>query len=444
MKNIFQKNKIMEKKNKLWIYFVSRRFAKVDNTGRYAINSFFAAAGIALGVAALIVIISVMNGFQMGYIDSIMEISSFHVRIENPSKDFDFANMKISESEDIRSFVEIYEAQTLMVGRGSRQYPALVRGVPENILETDSGFRDELIMVSGEFDLSSPNTCVIGSTLARRLGVSVGDTVNLLAMSGSSDTDLFSSNRNLTIVGTFTCGYSDIVQTFAFVSLETGSILLGEDVLPLTCLKLKNQNQDGRIISKIQSEIQESNLPDLNCESWRSYNRSFFGALKIEKNVLMFLSFLIFVVVAINIYNSMRRLVYERREEIAVLQALGSSQKDTKLIFTMQGLITGIKGSIPGLIIGLLICFNMEKVFMGFSWLMGKLSYLFNLIFNPTNASAMASNSIFMYYSKIPARVVVSEVVLITLFGILSSYFAAYLASKNIMKSSVSEVLRDE
>ena len=290
--------KLKEKKDFPWILYISRRFAKVDSTGRYAINSFFAAAGIAFGVAALIVIISVMNGFQMGYIDSIMEISSFHIRIESQSEDFDFNKMDISKSKDIRSFVEMYEAQTLMVGKGSRQHPALLRGVPTNILELDSGFADELVMVSGNFDLSEPNTCVLGSSLARKLSLRVGDSVNLLAISGSSDTDLFSSNRNLTIVGTFTSGYSDINQTFAFVSLETGKNLLGENVIPLTCLKLKNQNQDSRIIAKIQNEN-----PELNCESWRSYNRSFFGALKIEKNVLMFLAFLIFVVVAINIYN---------------------------------------------------------------------------------------------------------------------------------------------
>lgn len=431
--------KLTERKKTPWILYISRRFAKVDSTGRYAINSFFASAGIAFGVTALIVIISVMNGFQMGYIDSIMEISSFHVRIENPTKEFDFSNLEISKSKDIRNYVEIFEAQTLMVGKGSRQSPALLRGVPENIFELDSEFKKELIMVSGNFNLSEPNTCVLGSSLARSLGLRVGDTVNLLAMSGSSDTDLFSSNRNLTIVGTFSCGYNEINQTFAFVSLETASGLLGEDVLPLTCLKLKNQNQDARIISKIQAEN-----PELNCQSWRSYNRSFFGALKIEKNVLMFLAFLIFVVVAINIYNSMRRLVYERREEIAVLQALGAGKKETRFIFTLQGLLTGIKGSIPGLLLGLLICFNMEKVFMGFSWIMSKITYLFNLIFNPQNAAYLASNSIFMYYSKIPARVVASEVILITLFGIISSYVAAFLASKNIMKSSISEVLRDE
>ena len=392
-----------EDKNKAWILYVSKRFAKVDSTGRYAINSFFAAAGIAFGVAALIVIISVMNGFQMGYIDSIMELSSFHIRVENPSEDFNFQDLEVSKAREIRSYVPMYEAQTLMVGKGSRQYPALIRGVPTNIAEIDSGFAKELVIVTGDFDLSSPYTCVIGSTLARRLGVYVGDSVNLLALSGSSETDLFSSNRDLTIVGTFTSGYSDINQTFAFVSLETASDLLGENVLPLTCIKLKNQNQDARIIAKIQEEN-----PELNCESWRSYNRSFFGALKIEKNVLMLLAFLIFVVVAINIYNSMRRLVYERREEIAVLQALGSGKKDSRFIFTLQGLLTGIKGSIPGLIIGLLISFNIDKVFIGFSWIMSKITYLFNLIFNPENAAFIASNSIYMYYAKIPARVVAS------------------------------------
>ena len=91
-----------------------------------------------------------------------------------------------------------------------------------------------------------------------------------------------------------------------------------------------------------------------------------------------------------------------------------------------------------------MISYNMESVFYGFSWILGKITYLFNLIVNPINAAFIASNSIFMYYAKIPARVVPYEVVLITLFGLLASYIAALLASKNIMKSSISEVLRDE
>ena len=103
-----------EKKNLPWILYVAKRFAKVDSTGRYAINSFFASAGIAFGVAALIVIISVMNGFQMGYIDSIMEISSFHVRIENPSKETTLlldtmvlGLETMAEDEDYADFIDL-------------------------------------------------------------------------------------------------------------------------------------------------------------------------------------------------------------------------------------------------------------------------------------------------------------------------------------------------
>ena len=124
-----------------WIFFISRRFAKVDSRGRAAASGVLASLGIGAGVAVLIVIISVMNGFQSGYIKSIMEISSFHIRAvpeqteqieqsEQTQLDEEELLAKIKETSGVLSAIPMYEAQTLAVGKNGRQRSALIRGVP--------------------------------------------------------------------------------------------------------------------------------------------------------------------------------------------------------------------------------------------------------------------------------------------------------------------------
>ena len=108
----------------------------------------------------------------------------------------------------------------------------------------------------------------------------------------------------------------------------------------------------------------EKLFPSLKKESWKSYNRYFFGALQVEKNMLMILVFLIFVVVAINIFNGMRRMVYERREEISVLTAFGARPASIQSIFIMQGFLTGFFGSAIGTVLGLYLSVNMSTIFI--------------------------------------------------------------------------------
>ena len=423
-----------------WIFFISRRFAKVDSRGRAAASGVLASLGIGAGVAVLIVIISVMNGFQSGYIKSIMEISSFHVRaVPQSSVDEDELLRQIKDTSGVLSAVPMFEAQTLAVGKNGRQRSALIRGIPWNMKESDKGFNEQITISAGDFDINEEMTCVLGSTLARGLNVRPGDEINLLALSGGEETDLFSGDRKLTVAGIFSCGYADINSSFIFVSLETASRILGVDGAHFYGIKLTNSEDDQRCVS-----ILKNNIPNVEFESWRSYNRSFFGALKIEKNVLMMLSFLIFVVVGVNIFNSMRRMVYEHHEETAVLSALGAQKKEVQLVFLLQGLTTGLYGAVPGLFAGLAICARMKDVFVLFSSLAYKFQFFFYMIFNPQAVYSLRSNSVFLYYAKLPAVVVFSEVASITMFGIIASLAAAWFASRNTLKLSVAEVLHDE
>lgn len=431
-----------------WIFFVSRRFAKVDRKGSSAVTTTLASLGICFGVMTLITVVSVMNGFQHSFIDVIMEISSYHIRVtdfpvglseqnENGGAT-DFEAFCRSEKA-VRSFTPFYEAQSLVVGAFGKEAAAMIKAVPVSIYADDEGFQKQVNMISGQFDISAPGSIVIGSELARRTGSRIGSSINLYALSGGGDVDLFSDDREFTVTGIFHTGYADINASFAFISLAGGEAHFGRGAKLIYGVKLFDENDDAREIARILSAF-----PSLKAESWKSYNRSFFGALQVEKNMLMVLVFLIFVVVAINIFNGMRRMVYERREEISVLSAFGGRKRSIQSIFVMQGFLTGFSGAALGVVLGLFLSINMGTVFL----LLSKLSYYATLfcvmLVNPTNGDFVRENPMFMLYGSIPPRIFVGEVALIALFGVCSSLCASWIASRGVLKMTVVEVMRDE
>lgn len=424
-----------------WILEISRRFAKVNRKGKSNVTGVLSTIGLCIGVMTLITVMGVMNGFQMSFIDAIMEISSYHLRI-NEIEEKDVQNL-ISENEyiskNISSIVPFYESQGLIVGRKNREVPVLVRGIPENIMQLDDGFKRELKMIRGSFSLDEEDTIVLGSELANSIGVYVGSEVSLLALSGGKDVPLFSKNRKFFVSGIFESGYLDINSTYAFVGAKVCSKLFGEHTSPVYGIKLVDPKKD----LNIKEKILEQN-PDIRVTSWREFNRTFFGALRIEKNIMMLLVLLIFLVVGVNIYNGMRRLVYERKSEISILNALGGSKKQIHAIFIFQGLSTGIIGSLSGLILGLIITSNMDYIFIGLSRLLYGLEYFFTMIFSPSNLLNVQENPMFSVYAAIPARVNFGEIFLITAFGIISPLIAIFLASKNVLKMNIVEVLHDE
>ena len=431
-----------------WISFVSKRFASVDRKGRSAVTSFLATLGICVGVMTLIVVISVMNGFQMSFIDSILEISSFHARVQNIPQEtendfFEFCD----NNPQILSVTPFYEAQALMAGEKNGTLTVIIRAVPQNIYQYDEGFNKEIILAEGEFDLgenaqtkySGKNAIVLGYSLANHLGVTVGDTVNLLMLSGSSDVELFSEDRIFTVTGIFSCGYQEINSGYAFISINKAAEYFGKQSKKSYGLKFVHYDREMKIINQIQK-----NFPDCKADSWRNYNRSFFSALKVEKNMLMFLVALIFIVVAVNIYNGMRRIVFERKSEIAILSALGAKKWGIKAVFIFKGFVSGFFGAIVGMILGIIIAHNSDVVFTILSKIMFFFQYIFTAITEPENLMYIQENSTYRIYAEIPARIFPKEVAVITLFGIISPLAASWAASKNVLKMTVSEVLRYE
>lgn len=429
-----------------WIYFVAKRFSLVDLKGAEAFTSKLSTLGICFGVMTLIIVISVMNGFQREFIDAIMEVSSYNLRAENLGAKEREAFEKFAAAENgIECAVAFTESESLLVSADGKQSAALVRAIETDVMEKDSGFAREAKVVRGAFDLRSATfsesgealaPCVLGITLARSLDVRVGEEVSFYATdSGDSLLEAFSHPKKFFVAGIFRTGYSDINSGYAFVALPSQNENLENLIYGI---KTKNSASENALAKKIQLEF-----PGAEISLWKEYNRSFFGALRIEKNMLMLLVVLIFVVVAINIFNSMRRIVFERRFEISTMSALGAKISSVKNIFVMRGFLIGLRGAIAGLVLGLFFCVNIKSVFTIMSSAIFYVQYFFVLIFSPENAAALSENPMFAVYANIPARMYAHEIIFITLFGIFSAAFSAWAASREILNTSISEVLHE-
>ena len=423
-----------------WILMVSRRFARVDRKGRSAATSILATLGIGFGVMALIVVMSIMNGFQMSFIDSILEISSYHLRIENMGgvQENDFLNECV-RNRQITSVSPFYEAQALMTGNRGGENAVIIRAVSPEMYDEDEGLHKELRMLAGNFTLGKPDSIIIGSTLANHLGVRLGDEVDLLVMSGGADVALFSEDRVFTVTGIFTCGYREINASYCFINIQSALQYFGKDSKMVWGVKLKNYNRDENVKAGLTKLF-----PEAKISAWRDYNKNFFGVLRLEKSLLLFIVALIFVVVAINIYNGMRRLVYERRSEIAVLSALGAGAGEVKSVFIMKGLLMGFSGAVCGVILGIIISLNTDIIFKAMSDILYFFQYIFTALTNRENLVYLQMNSSYSLYASIPARIFPAEVFGIALFGVLSPLIAAWSASRSVLKMSVSEVLHNE
>lgn len=421
-----------------WIFFVSFRFGKVDSRGHGAPTGILSAGGIAFGALSLIVILSVMNGFQMGYIDNILEVSSAHVRITGSVVQAD----DIKGAPYVQAAIPFGEAQALVSGKWGRQSGSLVRALPTSVLQDDTGFAQSIRVIKGSFDITSPYSVVCTRELARQLSISVGDELTLVAVSGGSDVDLFPTAKPLTVTGIVQTGYYEIDSSFTFISLHTAEALsiISDDGPRSLLIKLSDPEKDRHFTSWL-----ESTFPGTPHQSWRVTNRAFFGALRNEKNILLLLVVLIFLVVAVNIHNAMRRSIYERREEIALMQALGSRPSQIQALFTLNGFFTGFSGAFIGLISGLLLSVRINGVFTLTESLINHVNhFLAALLHRGDDSTFSLFNPDYFYLTEIPTRIIFSEVLFVFIFGVLSATLASWKASGAITKMKSSEVLRYE
>jgi lipoprotein-releasing system permease protein len=449
-----------------WIAFVAARYLSRRRRNRASSPSpALAVLGIAVGVLALTVIIAVMNGFQMGYIESILEVSSYHIRVDglsgaglDPQADQglrSFPLAKMAALPQVRAALPFRELRGLIRGRRAGQQAALIRGLPADALEQDRGMAARLDCEAGSFDLAGENSILLGAELARSLGVMPGDEVTLISLAGvfSGEAD----NTPLIVRGIFRTGFYEYDLGWGFIGLDRAAALVGGNLS--LGVKLANRWRDEAVLRQLGQVLGDSGLPwtllrengegqdpaSLVLSSWRDYNRAFFGALRTEKLMMFVLVGLIFIVVGLNIFQSQRRTVLERREEIGLLRAVGARDYAVRLVFTCDGLFLGLVGAGLGLALGLLVSFHIGLFFSLIEALVNGVIGALNFAAGSAGEGRFAIFSPAVFYIKqISARVIPHEALLIFMFGFLSAVLAAFLASGRVSKIKPAEVLRYE
>jgi len=439
------------------VSLVSMRFVRTRRRAGGSPAALLSMAGVALGVTTLTVVLGVMNGFQLGFIESIVEISSYHLTavptaVEAaatagkaapaaaeaapvPAADLP---ARIGAVPGVRAVVPFAERQALVQGPYSRPRAAVVRAVPPDLASRDPAQAARLAIVEGALDLASPDAVVIGAELAAWLGSGPGDTVNLTWLGWTDDGRPRASRASLRVTGVYRCGYYDYDAGLVFVALA-GPAAEG---LPVALgIKLADRFADRRTMPAVELALDGTGYA---AESWRSYNRSFFDALLVEKLLMLALVGIIFVVVGFHTYHAMRRSVLERTEDIAVLKALGVPPRQLQMVFVTEGLVVGAAGAVAGTALGLLVAGNVNAVFAGVEAAVNAVLSLGARIVGGSGGGFAIFSPTSFYLVEVPARVLVREAFFVAFLAVFSCTFAAYAASRAVSRFRPAEVLRHE
>jgi lipoprotein-releasing system permease protein len=430
-----------------WTGFLGSRYMQTAGNSRGHASVRLSVLGISAGVMTLIAVLSVMNGFQSSTIQNILEVSSFHLRVES-REELPFSQESLREARqlgNVTAVVPFTDVQALARGFFQRPATVLLRAVPPNLQELDPALAEQLEILDGSFDLSRERGIVIGSELARTLGAGVGDAVSLVHLPDTAAEARRPEETQMIVTAVFRTGYLDFDRSWAFVSLADASQEFGEEATTLG-IKLRNRYQDQGSAQRLSKALEQTHPGALEVISWRTFNRGIFGALRVEKSMMLLLVGLIFLVVAVNIFHTLNRSVAERQEEIALLRAVGATPKEVTSVFLGQGIRIGFWGATAGLMLGLFVSVNINEVFEAAELIINLILRLLSRLsrgFGGAPGVEIFSPRDF-YLAEVPVQIHFAEALLVYLFAVLSATLAGYAASRRVSAVSPATILREE
>ncbi|HJN25454.1 MAG TPA: lipoprotein-releasing ABC transporter permease subunit [Rhodospirillales bacterium] len=385
----------------------------------------FSLLGIALGVATLIIVMSVMNGFREELLDRILGING-HLSIYGQSEqltNFDDLADKIRGLEGVTDVSPIIEGQVMATAR-SEASGAVVRGFRPEDLKGRTIIADNIR--GGSLDHFDKDSIVIGTRLARKLGVGVGHDVTLISPKGNITAfGTVPRMKKYRIAATFEIGMYEYDVGFVFMQLSAAQkyFKMPEAVSNLEVLVIHPDDavDIGRKINPLSDQ-------DLRVHDWQRANASFFNAIQVERNVMFLILTLIILVAAFNIISSMIMLVKDKGRDIAILRTMGASKGTIMRIFFISGASVGIIGTFAGFVLGLSFANNIEAIRQ---WIQGL-----------TGTDLFAAEIYFL--SQLPAVVDTSEVIAVVLMGLGLSFLATLYPSWRAARIDPAEALRYE
>jgi len=381
--------------------------------GFLKIISIFSFLGIALGVAVLIIVMSVMNGFRTELIDKILGFNA-HIIIKPYEKKIEGQNL--NELNSLSNIIEktmfSFNGEGILINKDDTK-GILVRGYLKNDLKKLNLLQEGII--DGSLDNFNKNTISIGKDLAISLNLKIDDKITLMSSSGiQTIIGSLPKQESFTISSIFNSGLAEFDQNVIFMPVEDAiSFFEASDDDLFLEIYLKKPEHVEEAKKKIQNLFS-----DYFVYSWADLNQSFFGALKVERNVMFIILSLIIIVAAFNIISGLTILVKNKTKEIAILRTLGVSQKSIAKIFFLVGFSIGFFATLTGVLLGVLFSHNIEKI-------RTLLSHLFNISLFPEEI---------YFLSKMPSEIDFNSILIITLCSlaitVLVSIFPSYSASK--------------
>jgi len=383
--------------------------------------------GIALGVAALIIVLSVMNGFQKEVRDRMLSVVS-HIEILAPNggalEDATRTMVEARRNPEVTGAATFISAQAL-VARGEDMRGALIRGIDpahENEVTdlgnaTAPGVLDRL--VPGQFGI------VLGIELAHALGVRIGDPVTLVSPNGQvTPAGVVPRLKQMTVVGTFDSGHFEYDSALALVHEQDAARIFRLEGPSGVRLKLRDLHQAPEVARQLAASLSGEVL----VRDWTQQNKTWFAAVQVEKRMMFIILTLIVAVAAFNLVSTLVMTVTDKRADIAILRTLGASPKSIMGIFVVQGAMVGVIGTLAGLGLGLLIAYNIDVI-------VPALEQLFHASFLPKDVYLI---------SKMPSEPQQADILPITVISLVLAFVATLYPSWRASRVNPAEALRYE
>ncbi len=326
--------------------------------------------GIALGVAALIIVLSVMNGFQKEVRDRMLAVVS-HIELTTPTgegfADVDAVLKKVRQHPEVVAAAP-FIAQQALLARGEDMRGALVRGIEPELEAKVSDFTLQLppkvraSLQAGSFHV------VLGGELALAMGVQVGDRITLISPGGQvTPAGVLPRLKQLTVSGIFDSGHYEYDATLALMHVEDAQRIFRVEAPSGIRLKIQHIN-DARSVAYELSALLGG---EVIVRDWTRQNRTWFAAVQVEKRMMFIILTLIVAVAAFNLVTTLVMTVTDKRADIAILRTLGASPSSILAIFVMQGATVGVMGTLGGLLLGLGVAFNIDVIVPAIEQLLG-------------------------------------------------------------------------
>ena len=394
--------------------------------GFVSIISILSLLGIAVGVAALIIVMAVMNGFRHDLLSRILGLKG-HIMVEGAQgalPDFDQIVRQVRAVPGVTGAAPVVEGQVMASANGA-SLGVLVRGIRSDDLE-------RMTIVSSSLDpgtlaaFKGDDAVIIGSRLAERLRLAPGMSITLIAPRGNiTPFGVTPRIKTYRIVGTFSIGMSEYDQSYIFMPLEQAQLYFN---MGATVSGLEVMTSDPDRAQALAVPVGRAAGPYARIYTWQDINSSFFGAIEVERNVMFMILTLIVLVAALNIISGLIMLVKDKTRDIAILRTMGATSGAMMRVFMIAGASIGITGTLIGFVIGVVFCANIESIRQGLSKLTG------TTLFDPT----------IYFLERMPARMETGEVASVVIMALALSFLATLYPAWRASRLDPVEALRYE